>query len=439
MLGIELATRRRNRLNGTFRAHGRGYAIDVHQSFGNCPQYIHERTWRRVPTREAPPATRTGRLNETQIATIRAADTLFLGTGHRAQGGHSSNGFDASHRGGAPGFVEVLNATHLRIPDYAGNNYFNTIGNLIENPAIGLVFVEFETGGLLHLSGRAAMDWDPKGRQDPNALRTIDVTIEAVVERPAALSLRWSRDDADLRDLVVTQEVAESEGITSLHLDAADGGPLASFGPGQHLPIELEIPGEPGRVKRSYSLSGAPDANTYRLSIKRHERGTASRYLHDVVQVDSRIAARAPSGDFVVPDSDGPLVLASAGVGLTPMLSMLHAAAAQDAGRAVWYLHSARNGANHAFRSEVDALVASRPNFAQRILYSQPSATDMACIDYDEAGRISAQTLLDLNAGPDADYLLCGPAKWIAALCTGLEMAGIPKDHIHFETFGPTG
>jgi len=439
MLGIELATRRRNRLSGRFRAHGSGYAIDVRQSFGNCPQYIHERTWERVSSNDTPSAIRSSALNIDQVTRIRAADTLFLGTGYKGKGTHASNGFDASHRGGAPGFVQVQNSKHLRIPDYAGNNFFNSIGNLLENPAIGLVFVDFETGGLLHLSGRAKIDWDPDDSQDPNAHRMIDVTIDAVVDRPAAISLRWSQDQAGLRDLIVTRKVVEAKGISSFHFTAADGGSLAPFEAGQHLPIELDIPGEPGRVKRSYSLSGAPEADTYRLSIKREAHGIASRFLHDTVQVGDRISARAPSGDFVVPSDKCPLVLVSAGVGLTPMVSMLHAVAAQDADRFVWYVHGARNSAQHAFKSEVETLVASRPNLAKQIRYSQPLHTDTAGIDFDETGRVNVQTLLDLNAGPNANYMLCGPAQWIADLRSGLEKAGVPTHNIHFETFGPAG
>ncbi|MEM7683228.1 MAG: pyridoxamine 5'-phosphate oxidase family protein [Pseudomonadota bacterium] len=438
MLGIELATRRRNRLSGTVRAHGTGYTIDVRQSFGNCPQYIHERVWRRVPVSETRPATRSSALDDGQIARIRAADTLFVGTGYKGRGDHASNGFDASHRGGAPGFVQVLDDTHLRLPDYAGNNFFNTIGNLLENPAIGLVFVDFETGGLLHISGRARLDWEAVDSHDNNALRMIDVTIEAVVDRPAALSLRWSQDDADLRELVVTRKVVESDTITSFHLAATDDNPLAPFEAGQHLPIELDVSDQPGRVKRSYSLSGAPGAETYRISVKREDHGIASRFLHQTVQVGDRLSARAPSGDFLVPCSDCPLVLVSAGVGLTPMLSMLHAAVGQDSNRSVWFVHGARNGAQHALKDEVKALIKSQPNIAKHIRYSQPSETDMAGSDFDQAGRIDVELLLNLHAGPSAHFLLCGPGKWIAALRSGLEDAGVPAHHIHFETFGPT-
>lgn len=439
MLGIELATRRRNRLSGTFRADGTGYAIDIRQSFGNCPQYIHERAWRRVPRSAAPAAIRSDALSDDQAARIRAADTLFIGTGQRGETDHASNGYDASHRGGEPGFVAVTDATHLRIPDYAGNNFFNTIGNLLENPRIGLVFVDFETGGLLHVSGRASIDWEATDSHDPGALRTIDVTIDAVVDRPAALSLRWSSEDADVHDLIVTDKVVESEDITSFHLAAAGGAPLEPFEAGQHLPVELEIPGQPGKVRRSYSLSGAPDGGAYRLSIKRDARGLASRFLHDSIRVGDRIRARRPSGDFVASCSNCPLVLVSAGVGLTPMLSMLHAAASDRRKRPAWFVHGARNGAQHALRAEVDALVAEKPWLKTHIRYSRPDDTDRPGVDYDGTGRITAQTLLELNAGPDAHYMLCGPARFLADIRTGLEEAGVPTQHIHFETFGPTG
>ncbi len=439
MLGIELANRRRNRLSGVFRADGARYAIDIRQSFGNCPQYIHERDWRRGPTGDAPTATRSTALTDDQIVRIRAADTLFVGTGYKGKGDHVSNGFDASHRGGEPGFVQVVDANRLRIPDYAGNNFFNTIGNLLENARIGLVFVDFETGGLLQLSGRAMIDWDAKGSQDPVALRTIDVTIDVVIDRPSALSLRWTRDDADLRELVVTDKVRESKDITSFHLAAADGSPLEPFEGGQHLPIELEIPGQLGKTRRSYSLSGDPFGETYRLSIKREDRGLASRFLHDEIRIGDRIHARRPSGEFVVSCSNCPLVLVSAGVGLTPMLSMLYAAAREDSDRPVWYVHGARNGGQHALKAEVADLLDGRANLSARVRYSRPEATDRLGIDYHGTGRVTWETLLDLNAGPDAHYMLCGPAKFLADIRNGLEGAGVPTQHIHFETFGPTG
>ncbi|MDX8350830.1 pyridoxamine 5'-phosphate oxidase family protein [Cognatiyoonia sp. IB215182] len=438
LLGIELSTRRRNRLSGTTRPHSNGFAIDVSQNFGNCPQYIHERAWRRVTAQEPLQATRSSALNANQIARIHAADTLFIGTGQRGRDAHPSNGFDASHRGGAPGFVTVTDGTHLRIPDYAGNNFFNTIGNLLENPRIGLVFVDFETGGLLHISGRARVDWDARDSHDPNAMRMIDVTIEAVIDRPAALSLRWSKDDRDLRNLVVTAKIKETAEITSFHLAPADGRPLEPFQAGQHLPVELDIPGQSAPVGRSYSLSAAPGQRTYRLSIKREPQGLASRHMHDTVEVGDLIRARRPSGDFVIPDDTSPLVLVSAGVGLTPMVSMLHAAISAGMPRPVWYVHGTRDGAHHALKSEVAALAAKHLNLKTQVHYTRPRPNDQIGVDYQIEGRMSAEGLVQLNVGAEAHYMLCGPAPFLADLKTGLEAAGIAPERIHYETFGPS-
>lgn len=437
VLGIELATRRRNRINGKVRSAGSNLAITVSQSFGNCPQYIHERRWRRVGRTAPKRAIRSQELSENQVALIRSADTMFIGTGQMQTGEHASNGFDASHRGGEPGFVAVVDARSLRIPDYAGNNFFNTIGNLLENPRIGLVFVDFESGGLLHVSGTARIDWDPVDSHDANARRMIEMTVEAVVERPAALGLRWSKTDEDLRALTVVDKVEEAEGITSFHLASPLGLPLPAYQAGQHLPIEIDIPAQTGPVRRSYSLSGDPGKEVYRLTIKREAKGLASRYMHDVLEVGDRIHARVPSGDFVIPCSDCPLVLASAGVGLTPMLSMLHALARADNDRPVWFVHGTRNGNTHAMRSEVVDLVAEQPQFTSELFYSQPKPNDTLGTDFDSAGRISAEKLIALNAGPLAHYMICGPATFVAEIRSGLEQKGIAGTHIHLETFGP--
>ncbi|MEO0363166.1 MAG: pyridoxamine 5'-phosphate oxidase family protein, partial [Pseudomonadota bacterium] len=439
MVGIELASRRRNRLSGVIRPDGDGLKIDVRQSFGNCPQYISEREWRRAADADAPEALRSASLSASQIARIRAADTLFIGTGQQGAAGEPSNGFDASHRGGEPGFVQAVDGTRLRIPDYAGNNFFNTIGNILRNPQVGLVFVDFETGGLLQVSGRAEIDWAPSDAKDPAARRMIDLTIEAVVDRPAALSLRWSEEASGQRRFKVVGKIRESEDVASFRLAPVDGLPVEGFEAGQHLPIELVVPGRPGTVKRTYSLSGAPGAEDYRLSVKREPHGVASRFLHDAVAPGDVLYARRPSGEFVVPCSRCPLVLVSAGVGLTPMVAMLHAAAAEPGERPVWYAHAARDGARHALKEEVDALIKTKSVFKRHVVYSRPRAEDRLDRDYDAAGRLTAKTLLALNAGPEARYMLCGPAAFLSDIRSGLEAGGVPADQIHFETFGPTG
>ncbi|MGH1419043.1 MAG: pyridoxamine 5'-phosphate oxidase family protein [Hyphomicrobiaceae bacterium] len=439
LLGIELATRRRNRLSGVLHREDDHYVIDIRQTFGNCPQYIREREWRRVPRTNTQVAQTSQTLNEHQIARIKLADTMFIGTGYNARDDRPSNGYDASHRGGEPGFVLVKNKDHLQIPDYSGNNFFNTIGNILENPQVGLLFVDFETGGLLHITGQAEIDWEANNAQDPQTRRIIDVKIDQVIDRPNALSLRWQTESSPIRNLAVVKKVTESQDISSFYLKATDGRPLDPFEAGQHLPIELDVPQTPGRVRRSYSLSGAPGQDGYRLSIKREDQGLASRFMHDVVQVGDVISAHRPSGDFVIPCGQCPLVLVSAGVGLTPMLAMLHATSMQDSEQPVWFLHGARNGRYHALHKEVDDIVRNHPNAKKLILYSQPDDKDQFGISHNAVGRISPEILLDLNAGPDAHYMLCGPAQFLANIRNGLEGAGVPADQIHFETFGPTG
>jgi len=158
LLGIEPHTRRRNRANGDIRSLGdSGFALQVRQSFGNCPRHIQPRGLQPVPASAAAPergAARQGRAAEL----VRAADTFFIAT--QALTGEVSGGADVSHRGGAPGFVQLgADGTLLTWPDYAGNRFFNTLGNLALDPRAGLVFVDFEQGDVLHVAGVAEVVW----------------------------------------------------------------------------------------------------------------------------------------------------------------------------------------------------------------------------------------------------------------------------------------
>ncbi|WP_235000815.1 FAD-binding oxidoreductase, partial [Pseudooctadecabacter jejudonensis] len=408
----------------------------VRQTFGNCPKYIHERAWRRVPNPVDVDARISDALSDAQILRIKAADTMFIGSGHRGHPGAPSSGYDASHRGGAPGFVRVVSATHLQIPDYPGNNFFNTIGNLMSDPRVGLLFVDFETGGLLHITGRADIDWTPGNSHGPNAARVITVEIDQIIERPGAVSLRWSTQDHLKQSLRVIKREQESATITSFSLAAPDGRPLDAFKAGQHLPIEVDIPGQAGPLNRSYSLSGSPnDLSHYRVSIKREDKGLVSRFFHDKVHIGSTIKASPPTGDFTIPCSTCPLFLISAGVGMTPMVAAM-LANATETNREVWYIHGARNGSTHAFQSEVDALVAQNPQLHKYICYSQPESTDVEGRDYDARGHVTAQKVISLNPSPNAHFMLCGPADFLAEMRGGLEMAGVPEGKIHLETFG---
>ncbi|AKF11599.1 pyridoxamine 5'-phosphate oxidase family protein [Sandaracinus amylolyticus] len=176
LLGIQLETRRRNRVNGTIvRADDGGFALEVGQSFGNCPQYIHVRTPGFV---SAPPPrvmARDATLSPRAIERIERADTLFIATS-------TSEDVDVSHRGGAPGFVRVRGSV-ITIPDYRGNAHFNTLGNIEVHPRAGLVVVDFETGARVMITGDAEIVWDgPEVDALEGAERAIRIRVTEVIE-----------------------------------------------------------------------------------------------------------------------------------------------------------------------------------------------------------------------------------------------------------------
>lgn len=190
LLGIELATRRRNRANGTITAVDTGgLAIAVHQSFGNCPKYIHPRA--PVPAaRTDAPAEPLGHLDPAAIEAIAAADTFFVASAARTD--QPTGGVDVSHRGGPRGFVHVEGDT-LTIPDYPGNRYFNTLGNLLVSRRAAVLFLDFARGDLLHFQGTTEILWDgPDVDALEGAERLWRLHVERGWRRPAALPLRWT-------------------------------------------------------------------------------------------------------------------------------------------------------------------------------------------------------------------------------------------------------
>jgi len=193
VLGIELQTRRRNRANGRIGARDEhGFVLHVEQSFGNCPKYIQRReALPQAMSIEAPAAQRATRLQATSAALVRRADTFFIAT-HAALDG-PGGGSDVSHRGGLRGFVQVGDdGRTLTWPDFAGNHFFNTLGNIAIEPRAGLVFPDFATGDLLHVAGRAEIVWGgPELSGFARAERLVRMHVDEVLYRPSALPLRW--------------------------------------------------------------------------------------------------------------------------------------------------------------------------------------------------------------------------------------------------------
>jgi uncharacterized protein len=194
IVGIDFATRRRNRANGTIiSVDDGGFDVRVMQSFGNCPKYIQERAWRVATEDEQGPLAieEGGALGAAERAMIAAADTFFIASalGHSDEPGY---GVDASHRGGLPGFVRVMDERTLSVPDLSGNLYFNTLGNLLLNPRSGLLVIDFTTGATLQLWTEAEIIWDgPEVAAVAGAQRLVRFHVARWRHMRNALPLRW--------------------------------------------------------------------------------------------------------------------------------------------------------------------------------------------------------------------------------------------------------
>lgn len=192
LLGIELATRRRNRLNGKVSAlDAAGWTVAVVQSYGNCPQYIQSRNLHFVRDVAAASAIKGKQLCAEDQSLIARADTFFIATANPHRDDGESYGADISHRGGRPGFVRIDDAVTLTVPDYIGNFFFNTIGNLQVNPRAGLLFPDFASGDILMLATRASVIWEgPEVRSFAGAQRLLRFQIDSTVRLPRSLHLR---------------------------------------------------------------------------------------------------------------------------------------------------------------------------------------------------------------------------------------------------------
>ncbi|MDH0305309.1 MULTISPECIES: pyridoxamine 5'-phosphate oxidase family protein [unclassified Pseudomonas] len=458
LLGIELHTRRRNRLNGLIRGASAGQLeVVVEQSFGNCPQYIQRREYTRV---DAPAQ---GRHDSTTLdadtrARVESADTFFVASYVEQANGQRS--VDVSHRGGRAGFVRV-EGNRLTIPDYAGNLHFNTLGNLLLNPVAGLLFVDFVTGDALQVCGRAEVMLDsPLTSAFEGAERIWTLDIEHVVFRPAAVSLRWAFQEYAPTSLMtgtwaeaeqrlqqrerqrrwltwrVQRIEQESRDIRSFYLQPDDGAPVA-FAPGQHIPVRLRLDGQAPLI-RTYSLSSAPSSGQLRISVK--AQGPASRYLHEQVKVGDPLDVRLPMGNFTLDQqSDRPIVLVGAGVGITPLIAMLREQLARESARRIYLFHGARTLADLPFQQELAALEQQSDGLLSihRAL-SQPEVHAVQGRDYAFASRLGIDQIKATLALDDYDFYLCGPASFIQDLYEGLRAVHVPDARIHAEAFGPS-
>ncbi|MEA3278097.1 MAG: MOSC domain-containing protein [Pseudomonadota bacterium] len=249
------------------------------------------------------------------------------------------------------------------------------------------------------------------------------------------------------RTFVVDRKVPESDTITSFYLRPKDEEPLPPHRPGQFLTFRLDIPDKARPVTRTYTISDAPHAEYYRVSIKRElspadrpefPPDLSSNYFHDCVVPGTELCVQASRGDFWLdPQDDTPVVLLSGGVSLTPMISMLNAIVAQDSAWPVWFIHGARNGGEHAMGAHVRGMAVGHDNVHVHIRYSEPRSDDVEGRDYEGPGHVTLPLLQGLLPPAAYDFYLCGPPPFMKSLYRGLLDWGVPESRIHYEFFGP--
>ncbi len=475
-VGVELATRRRNRMNGVLnRADDKSILIDVVQSYGNCPQYIQTRDmdFIRDPRESVTPEIEYfTQFDDVAKNMLKAADTFFVASYNDRDEKFDNGGADVNHRGGKPGFIKVEGNT-LTIPDYIGNFAFNTLGNFQVNPKAGLLFVDFDSGDLWQVTGTVETIWEKN--EEISAFRGAERAWKFHLHHGARLKkaapIRWTFKeqspnnqltgdwDEAKRTLVaetnrdawkplkVVSIVDESSVIRSFSFQPIDGDVLLNYKPGQYLTIRVSPTGAEQQV-RTYTLSSAPSDAQYRISVKRETTrdapaGLVSNFLYDTIKVGDLIEAKAPRGDFWLDTAETrPVALFAAGVGVTPMVSMSRQAISDSLRlrhlRPITVFHAARSTSERAFLGEFsDLRKASNGELRYVSLIENPMPDEEAGQDFHAVGRLSASIVQAVLPLADYDCYLCGPPPFMQSVYDLLIELGVKDANIYAESFGP--
>lgn len=378
-----------------------------------------------------------------------------MATGYRGEGENPTFGNDASYRGGTAGFLKVsADGRRLFLPDYAGNNMYQSIGNLMKDPSMGISVPLYESGGMIQMTGTAHVHWEDDAQVGaaevsvsdfPGALRWIEFFIDEIVELPAgSFPVRWDSGNREMQ-LQVFRKVKETDDVTSFYIAPIHGdSPIVSHKPGQHLTFNLPVTKE-SSISRSYSVSNyGQNQDYYRISVRRDPLGLGSRFLHDSVEVGDMLNVQKPAGDFSYQPScsecSESVLFLSAGIGVTPILSMLQAfveRAVPDGQKEAIWVHTARDGRHHAFKDEVDELVKTAEGKVRSyVSYTKPGPNDIG--NHDLTGRVDKDVLSKIISKLNAQTLkvfMCGPSSFIGTMEDILQDTGVPLTNIQYETF----
>jgi len=466
LLGIDLSSRRRNRMAGHITKINDGaFDIEVDQAFGNCPQYIQNRHHHKIDETllEKPEVKSITKLDKKTRSLIQNSDTFFVASYIKNETGDANEGVDVSHRGGKPGFVRVDEDGTLTIPDYLGNYHFNTLGNFLVNPKAGLLFPDFENGHLLSLTGSVEILWDSdETKYFEGAQRLWQFKPDHGVWIKNALPLRWSLEEYSpntkmtgswqeaeekrraeeernqWQTYTITSIINESSVIKSFYLKS-NKTQRPSFLPGQFITVKTTI--DKKEVIRTYTVSSSPHDDDYRISVKRD--GIFSSHLHDAIHMGDNLQVKAASGDFHFDAQiKRPAVLIAAGVGITPMVSMARYALLEAirtrSARPLTLIHAAHDKHQRAFFDELKEIEKSS-NGNIRCFWALSKIDDglKPYKDFNLHGRLSKKFLSAILPLDDYDFYLCGPKGFMQKTYNLLRELGANDTRIMAEAFGP--
>jgi ferredoxin-NADP reductase/MOSC domain-containing protein YiiM len=240
------------------------------------------------------------------------------------------------------------------------------------------------------------------------------------------------------RQMRVARINEESDSVTSFILSPVDGQPLPVCQAGQFVVLRLHVDPDPGKppVLRNYSLSDLPATDHFRISVKNELNGIGSSFLCSRTRAGDVLDVSAPRGSFTLRPGQNPVVLLSAGVGATPVMSMLHSLAAEKSHRETWWIYGARNRVEHPFAEESRSLLKQLSRGREYIVYSKPAASDQVGKDFDAPGHIDTALLERIGVSQTSDFYLCGPPSFLQNMRDGLQKWGVLPGNVHTEIFG---
>jgi len=262
-----------------------------------------------------------------------------------------------------------------------------------------------------------------------------DLSSETTVGNPGLAYEEQAPAWPGFRQMRVANIDKESDSVTSFILEPIDGQHLPVFQAGQFVVLRLLVdPGEPP-VLRSYSLSDLPGADHFRISVKSELNGIGSSFLCNRTKERDVLDVSAPRGSFTLRPGQNPVVLLSAGVGATPVMSMLHSLAADRSQREIWWIYGARNRLDHPFAEESRSLLKQLSQGREYIVYSRPAAIDQVGADFDAPGHIDTALLERIGVSRNSDFYLCGPPSFLQNMRDGLRNWGVLAENVHTEIF----